>query len=251
MSISRINYTGRERIRRESVSVGITGNPPAATVAANFALEDYGFPGTSRVVLEAYAGWLVQRFEFGTVDTIAPPVDPRLTEFDSVSGLLFRLKIIGVGADEGRILGAADQIHPSADFDAASQQSFVVVRPQDLGDRVWKLELDVSQPVLLVNNRIADHHDFLKRRDVAALVLPEVLAQLLRFSVETEEEDGADGTSWVSMTRRIGMALAGRVNPPEGEEEELQRWVDEAVGAFSRRHSFMDAFSGTELGAER
>jgi hypothetical protein len=249
VSVSRLNYTGRKRIQRDCVSIGVSGSPPNAVVGASFRLGDLGFPGAARVVLEAYAGWIVQRFDFGTIDQITSPTDARLSEFDSTAGLLFRLKVVGTGDRDGRLLGVADRLHPSAEFDTIAQQSFVVVRPQDLGDRVWKLELDPSQPLLLVNNRIVDHHDFLKRRDVAALLLPEVLSQLLRFAIETGEEE--DGSGWIGTTLRIGTRLAGREAPPSAEEEEVQRWTDEVVGAFARRHQFIDAIIGGELGADQ
>jgi len=241
MSTSRLNFTGRKRIPREQIRVGINGSGSTAVVGATFDLGSMGFPDTARVVLEAQAGWTVQRFEWGTV---AHPVEPdarTLTEFSSTSGLLFRLKVIATGDNDGRLLGVADKIKPTGDLDQAAQQSFVVVRPQDLGDRVWKLEFDESQPLLLVNNKLQDHHDFLKRRDVAALILPEVLHRILDRAIELGEDDDA-ADAWANMVIRLGERLAGRTAPDSDDKDEVERWIDEAISAFSRMHHFMAAF---------
>ncbi len=247
MSISRINFTGRKRIPREHVMIGVSGTGSTAVVGATFNLKALGFPETARVVLEAQAGWTVQRFEFGTVGQYAEPSDRRLTEFQSLAGLLFRLKVIGTGDRDGRLLGVADKLKPSGDIQQASQQSFVVVRPHDLGERVWKIDFDDSQPLLLVNSRLQDHQDFLKRKEVAALVVPEVLQRILEEAAERGADDEAsDG--WHTMALRLGERLAGRVVPQSTEEEEIDRWVDEAVGAFSRRHQLIDIFVSESAG---
>ena len=241
MSVSRINYTGRKRIPRENVMIGVSGAGSEAVVGATFELKSLGFPDTARVVLEAQAGWTVQRFEFGTVGQYLEPQDRRLTEFPSLAGLLFRLKVIATGDHDGRLLGVADKLKPSGDIQQAAQQSFVVVRPQDLGDRVWKIEFDEAQPLLLVNSRLLDHQDFLKRKEVAALVLPEVLQRILGKAAERgADEEG--GSGWQTLAVRLGERLAGRVVPPTTDEEAIELWVDEAVGAFSRRHQFIDVF---------
>lgn len=241
MSVSRLNYTGRKRIPRENVMIGVSSTATAAIVGATFELRSLGFPDTARVVLEAQAGWTVQRFEFGTIGQYIEPADKRLTEFPSLAGLLFRLKVIATGDHDGRLLGVADRLKPSGDIHQAAQQSFVIVRPQDLGDRVWKVDFDEAQPLLLVNSRLLDHHDFLKRREVAALVLPEALQRILGRAAEHGSEEEA-GAGWYSAALRLGERLAGRVMPPSTDDEELERWIDEAVGAFSRRHQFIDVF---------
>jgi hypothetical protein len=247
VSVSRINFTGRRRIPRDHVLIGVSGSGPAATVSANFDLKDLEFPETARVVLEAQAGWTVQRFEYGTVGQHIESGERRLSEFQSLAGLLFRLKVIATGELDGRLLGVADKLKPSGDIDQTSQQSFVVVRPQDLGDRVWKVDFDDSQPLLLVNSRLHDHQDFLKRKEVAALVLPEALQRILEEAAELGAEDEA-GEGWHTMALRLGARLAGRAAPQGTDAEELDRWVDEAVGAFSRRHQLIDVFVAESAG---
>lgn len=248
MSISRLNYTGRKRIPRERIQIGITGSPPEALVSASFQLGDLGFPSIARVVLEAQAGWTVQRFAFGTIGGSVAPTDSRLTEFHSLAGLLFRLKVIAAGAEDGQLLGVADRLRPSGDFEKAAQKSFVVLRPHDLGDRIWKLDFDESQPLLLVNSRLGEHQDFLKRREVAALVLPEVLQDILVHAVDAGDDEESSG-GWTGTALRLGERLAGRSTPTPDDDEEVKRWVDEAVAAFAWRHHLLDAFVAESAGS--
>ncbi|WP_337170434.1 hypothetical protein [Gemmatimonas aurantiaca] len=246
MSTSRFNFTGRKRIPRENVWVGVSGNGPTAIVEAGFDIGSLGFPVTAKVVLEAQAGWTIQRFDWGSVGQSAEPADRRLHEFRSHAGLLFRLKVIAIGDNDGRLLGIADKLKPTGGLEAMPRQSLVVVRPQDLGDRVWKIDFDESQPLLLINSRLNDHQDFLKRREVAALVLPEALHRILEKAVEVGAEDAAaDG--WHTMAIRLGERLAGRIAPQSGDDEENDRWIDEAISTFSRRHNLMEAFAGESV----
>ncbi len=249
MSVSHLNYTGRKRIARTSVLVGVGGELPDASVVASFDLQPYDFPGTARVVIEAQAGWTIQRFDFGTVQEYRAPSDSRLSEFASLAGLLFRLKVVATGDQEGRLLGAADRLRPSGATEEAAQRSFVVVRPEDLGDRIWQLDFDEHQPLLLVNSGMGDHHEFLRRRSVAALVLPEVFSQLLRHAVEYgSEEEELD--NWRSMAIRMGEHMAARSLPQVDDPEAIADWVDDCVRVFCRRHRFLEAMAEWVEGAE-
>jgi hypothetical protein len=249
MSVSRLNYTGRKRIPRERVMIGVNVSGDSAVVGASFNLKGLEFPDTARVVLEAQAGWTLQRFDFGTVGHYAEPDDVRLSEFKSTAGLLFRLKVIATGDADGRLLGVADKLKPSGEIERTSQQSFVVVRPQDLGDRVWKVDFDDSQPLLLVNSRLPDHQDFLKRKEVAALVLPDALQRILERAADIGSTDES-GEGWYTAALRMGERLASRPFPAVADEEERERWVDEAVGAFSRRHRMIDVFVADGAGEQ-
>lgn len=249
MSVNSFNYTGRQRISHDRVQIGLAGQPPAAALYASFRLNDLGFPPTARIVLEAQAGWIVQRFEFGTIETRTSPFDSRLSEFSSLSGLIFRLKVVATGDHAGQLLGVADGIRAASDIDLATQQSFVVVRPHDLGQRVWKLSLDGDQPLMLVNSRIPDHQDFLKRREVAALVLPEAFEQMLRFA-EGKGIDEDEQGQWTSIVIRMGEKLSGRRVPSSDDEDDFSLWLEEAVGAFSRNHALLDAFLADSNGGD-
>lgn len=244
MSLRRLNYTGRKRIAREDVRIGLEGLPPIARLVAGYDLASYAFPATARVVVEAQAGWTVQQFELGTVGVPTHPDDCVLSDFSSLAGILFRLKIVATGDHDGRILGEADKLHPSGSVADASQRSFVVVRPTDLGQVPWSLEFDENQPLLLVNSRLGDHHEFLRRKEVLALVLPAVLKGVLSeaLAVGADEEGGS---SWHTQALRFGERLAG-TSPPVAEDDDARdRWTHDAVNAFARHHRLLEGLLGT------
>jgi hypothetical protein len=239
MSVNHFNYTSRRRIPREHVQVVLLGDLPDATVSAQFTLASHGFPETARLVLEAQSGWTVQRFDFGTVGAVVAPKSPQMREFDTLAGVLFRLKVVATGDREGMLLGVADGLRPSTSLEDGGQRSFVVVRPADLGDVIWRLEFEEEQAVLLINNRLGDHHDFLRRREVVALVFPEVLRQLLIQAAENPSDEG-DTAHWTAQALVLGARLATRPAPTADGEEALQEWAVEAVKAFARRHRLLD-----------
>jgi len=210
-----------------------------ARLIASFSLAPYDFPATARVVVEAQAGWTVQRFEFGAIGDVRAPRDTRLSEFSSLAGLMFRLKIVGTDDSEGRLLGEADRLRPSASIAEASQRSFIVVRSEDLGQVVWRVDIDEGQPLLLVNSRLGDHHEFLRRKEVMGLVLPAVLQQVLVAAIETGQDED-DPSAWETQAIRFGERLTATTVPPSEDEESIEEWVEAVVAEFSRKHRFLE-----------
>ncbi len=235
------NYTGRQRIVREDINIGITGVPPAAAFGVSWRLDDYDFPGSALVVLEAQAGWTSQRFEFGTLDARVDPVSTTLDDFTSLSGLLFRLKVVGTGDRAGQILGEADGLKPSGTAEENAQQSFIVVRPSDLGEVAWKLEFDEHQAILHVNSRIGDHHSFLKRQDVAALVMPEVFRQVLREALERDADEESFG--WQSHVLLLARSLVPPDSAVEQSDEAKEDWVDRTITKFATKFRLLQRSS--------
>lgn len=249
MSVSHFNYTGRQRVRRDDIKVAVVGQPPEATIAASFQLDAYRFPESASVVLEAQAGWTVQRFDWGRVGLMTPPARLRLDEFDSLAGLLFRLKVVGSGTNEGRILGEADRLRPIGTIEEASQRSFIIVRPGDLGQVPWRLDFDENQPVLVINRCLGDHHELLQRKAVSALLLPEVFRQVLTRAASAGS-DPDDENSWQNQVIRFGERMGGVSLPESDDDDEIARWTRDVVETFCRRHRFADGLaSALEVGA--
>lgn len=242
MSVSHFNYTGRQRIRREHIKVAVDGQAPGAKLAASFGLDSYGFPESASVVLEAQAGWTLQRFDWGRIGLMAPPASLVLDEFDSLAGLLFRLKVVGKGANEGIVLGEADKVRPSGTIEEASQRSFVIVRPGDLGQLPWRLDFDENQPLLVINRHLGDYHELLQRKEVSALLLPEVLRQVLTRAASSGS-DPDDERSWQCQVIRFGEKLGGISLPESDDDDDIARWSRDVVEVFCRRHRFAAALA--------
>jgi hypothetical protein len=242
VSVSHFNYTGRQRVRREHIKVAVAGQPPEVTIAVSFQLDDYRFPESASVVLEAQAGWTLQRFDWGRIGLITPPASLSLEEFDSLAGLLFRLKVVGRGVNDGIILGEADRIRPSGTIEGASQRSFIIVRPGDLGQVPWRLDFDENQPLLIINRRLGDYHELLQRKEVAALLLPEVLRQVLTRAASAGS-DQDDDDSWQNQVIRFGEKIGDVSLPESDDDDEIARWTRDVVETFCRRHRFADGLA--------
>lgn len=233
MTIRRFNYTGCQRIPRDRVTAVIddAGNGPV--LAASFDLSELALPGNAEVVIEAYADWTVMRFSYGSIADPQEPSSTLLAEFDSTEGIRLRLKVLGTGEHAGRILAEADAIRPSAPEEASSGRSFVSVRPSDLGAVVWQLSFDEAQPLLLVNDRLGDWKSFLGNGGVRALVLPEILRQLLSEAVQRGVNDESE--DWINQCARAAHAL-GFPEMPASSDDDSDEWVDGVVRVFAQRH---------------
>ena len=109
--IRRLNYTGRVRIVREDVHVTVIerkGKLPF--FKAELDLAGYGLPGDAKVYVEAYRQTFWMRFDFGSVGRLAAPEHPELSDFDSLEGILFRVRVTSSDGASGKLLAEADQI---------------------------------------------------------------------------------------------------------------------------------------------
>lgn len=234
MTVRRLNYTGRQRIHRSDVEVVLRTEGDSHLFDSAYDLDGYGFPSSSPVVIEATAGWALMRFELGTVGESKAAASAPLTDFWSTEGLRFRIKVLGDGTTAGRVLGIADNLVATELTQPTSAKSFIAVRPTDLGPIVWKLSFDDNQPILHVNERLADWRSFIRRPPVRAMLIPEVLRQVLKQAI-TNPSDEEDASSW--QTQALGMFNVRNGLPAEEDgEDEIDSWVDDRVSEFARRH---------------
>ncbi|MBI3568194.1 MAG: hypothetical protein HY084_08350 [Gemmatimonadetes bacterium] len=240
MAIRRVNYTGRKRITRDSVVIALDRftSPIGFEVALDLAR--YGFPSDAEIVIEASVDWTVERFPWGTIST--PPSNPRgsLRQFDTPEGIRFALKVLGTGSAAGLILGEADSIVPSDPEIEKSAQSFIDVRPERLGHRAWKLIIDESHPILLVNESVGDWKAFARSASFRALVAPEIFRQLILKAADGDSDfDGdAAGPAWESQCLVMAARLSNQTLPIPPDVNPREDWIDAAVTAFAQHHRF-------------
>lgn len=242
MTVRRFNYTGCKKIGRTDVVVATRWSGGSGAFAAEFDLSEYELPSDAEVVIEAYVDWTVMRFPFGTIAQQVEPADVTLTEFESPEGLRFRMKVLGVGDNAGLILAEADKLRPADAEHEEEAESFIVARPTDLGDVTWRLVFDDSQAILQVNKKLGDWKSFLRRAAVRALVLPEVLRQVLEEAVG-QQNDEEDTDSWQAHAIRFAQAFSSAPLPSPDDEEEIERWCDDIVRRFARQHKLFRGVS--------
>jgi len=251
----RLNFTGRKKIARSSVQVVIRdGVPPRFD--ARISLGAYRLPSDAHVCVEAYRQTSWMRFPFGTVGALKEPADRRLLEFEDADGVLFRLKVISSREAAGRLVAQADRIPPRTDIDRSGQtESLLKVRSVDLGQEVWRFEMDDGAcPRLLLNKALGDKNLVCGSPVFRALVIPQVLRLvLLRLFVEESSPEEADeGTAETrEHWRRLVSRVPGVPSLPDDEDSERARtWVDEVIAAFCRSHRSLDQFcSAWEAGS--
>jgi hypothetical protein len=241
--MTRINYTGRRRIEQSDVQLRVrtSGDNPILDVVS-LQLEQFSLPSDARVIVEGYRETVLMRFGAGTVGALELPLDQPLSEFDSPEVIRFRVKVVGVGVDEGKILAAADRLRATAeDEELAPHSSLLSAAPEELGHVLWRVSFGDDEPKLLVNRQVGDWKSFAVMPQFSAFVLPEAFRQITAWVLNRidshEEGDGSPLDQWVLMLSALG-------HDPRGtelsDEDERSAWIDEVVGHFSRKFRFLD-----------
>ena len=240
----RINHTGRKRIEREHVTIELRpaeGNEAPIFDLTRLDLSDYEFPADALVRVEAARSNAAQRWDFGTVGSIAPPSDGerRITEVDAAAP--FRVFVVA-GDDSGRLLGHARNIRA-----VQPVESLLHLKESDqLGAEVWRIEFhDSGPPVLLINRNIegisrivTDDPSFY------ALVIPDVLRAVLTRIViidQQERDDDSDGwyIDWLTFAQdhapggKEAPALHDIHDADDDQIEEAREWIDDVVRNFA------------------
>ncbi len=211
--IRRFNYTNRKRIGSDHVA--LTVNPSSsgpATFDAALKLEGSELPPEAAIFLEAYYKSSYMRFPFGTVEKPVTPADRRLTDIDRGNTVFFRLKIVDTSTSTGRILAEVEDLTAQESGGSGiGKYCLLPVRFTDLGQLVWRLDLDGSRPVLEVN-RFDGVETFVKKDPLfLALVFPAAVRQILEYIlVENEHDDIDDESDWQSLWLRFAQCFRGR-----------------------------------------
>lgn len=240
----RINSTGRRRIVREHVRVrlnGSGGNQPPTFTADIQLPPELQLDAAAKVYVEPYVKSSSMRFDFGTVGQIVPPPNCVLSEIDAGATVLFRVKVVDETAEVGRILASANGIRPEDDADGDDRRPLLPVRSVNLGEEIWQLEIDRdSGPTLVVNSRIPDLIEALKRDAVLqGVIYPEVVRRmvhaLFREGSDHDEEDDwvTDWKAWVES--QLGREIAdGEADDPDA----VESLADEVTSSFASKNRF-------------
>jgi hypothetical protein len=242
----RLNFTGRRRISKNHVTISVTGIGGIETFSANLELASYNFPDSAAVIVEAYRQLELVRFDFGTVGNPAPPASCRLSEFGTLSGLRFRIKIVSTEQPLGRLLAVGDRITPqNAEQQSLSRVPLLAVRAQDLGREVWRLDF-TDEPLLLVNPRVVPKKQLVQSVEFQSLVLPEILRSILnRILLVEQVRVPDDSDEWTSRWLKFAESMPGVGTVPDVADPECDiDWIDSAIGSFCRWRSVDRQFAG-------
>lgn len=252
MPVRTLNYTNRQRIRREDARIAIREEKSGNVFDAGLSLADYGLPDDAHIFVEAYRQTQVMRFDFGQIGAIRIPDDRLLRDFDSAEGVLFRVKVVTAADPHGLLLAEADQIRPrkSTDEDENRIPLLPVVRDDNMGSEIWRLEFDDHQTLLKVNSGFGDWRALARDPVFIALVYPSVFRSVLWRILIHEEYRDTEDDDWRSRWLRFAVSLPGVGDPPaEDDEARLDDWVDTAASAFCRCNNIRATYERHWTGA--
>lgn len=247
--IRKLNYTGRQRIPRSRVEVDVRQDDLGIRAFdMKLHLDGLVLPGESHVYVEAYHRSGYQRFDFGTLEKMRIPGDRRLTRLSKSAIPLFRVKIVDTSDNHGRILASVDKIRPQRVNDLpADSQTLLHVEYEDLGNRIWELDLEGDWPTLRLNAG-AGEISFIAVSDhrFLSLVYPEVVRQILtRVLIQDDhtDPDFNDGGDWPTLWLRLASGFPGMSPPPKTDKAEREHWIESAVEAFSVKCNLLERFN--------
>lgn len=239
----RLNSTGRIRITRNRIDIELEQYPDLAvdfTAQASLRLDGLELPADAKVAIEAYYRTSSMRFPCGTVSSLDIPQRMVLSDIDKGGAVRFRVLIIAADGT-GRVLAAADGLRPSSKSDGVDKQALLPLRESDIGNELWKIEVDYrTGPVLIVNNRIPGLAA--QVRTVAllqGLIMPHAFRAILQNLNPSGESDEDDlwGGNWRRFLSELGVSTEAE-DPDDADS--VYDWIESAVTAFSDVKEFAE-----------
>lgn len=244
--ISRINRTGRKRIQKRDIDLGlrVAERGEAPIFDLDLRLANYGFPAEARVRVEAWRSNASQRWDYGTVGQPRTPPDEERRLTDVPAGASFRVFVVAADGS-GKLLGHAPNLRPVLPLDSR----LPLEESAELGEEVWRVEFDGADgnPVLKVNAGIPGISESV-RRDPAfrSLVMPQVFRAILtRMAlIDHADPDDAEGpwADWYEIARAYlpdanppHLPSTGPVDADGAEGERVRMWIDAVVGAMAEK----------------
>jgi hypothetical protein len=185
-----------------------------------------------RVICVARAGKTSQRFAMGTVSGWMKE-SLLLDDLDQTELLRFRILIHAESSP--RLSASAENLRP---MDESQSESLLPMEPADLGQLLWRLEINEDGPVLKFNSTVfpsaAGVENYLP---FAAFVLPQAVHMVLERIAEQPDvlNDDTDALcpwgAWLD-SHGLDRPIA------DAEEDEKREWCNRGVDAFCNKHSF-------------
>lgn len=254
MTIRRINSTGRRPIFEEQAKFRVLEEAPAPVVELDLDLSRLSLPPEALVFVEAKRKTTFDRFAWGTAANPRPQVPAVLKKFGSLAGVRFRVKVVSHGDPGGKLLAELDGVQlRGPEAKKQEGESLLSVKPADLGQRAWRVDIaEVEGPVLEVNQRLGNHLDVARTPQFISYALPAAVSEVLHYIVfvlktRTTERDGG----WPALWLRELPKIAGFKSLPktDGDEDggELVEWIDKLITSLcNKQGQFCKIFEQSE-----
>lgn len=232
------NPTRRKPIARENIGLSLNRRSIPMTFDCEIhTLGELGLPPEARVYVEAYHQAVYMRFDFGTVGAFNPPQDRRLSDFYDGAPVRFRVKIVDVGRNTGKILADADDVRPARPDEDSNVESLVPIRlVGGMGQLVWRIAWDNEEPVLELNQaEIGIKQAIAGNNLYSSLVMPAVFREITS-RIYFEKLDGDLAAKWRMLVSRF------QTDSLPDEDDYLGRldWLDVATHNYAEQFRFLD-----------
>lgn len=248
----RFNYTGRKKINRSDIIITVFDRNGVLTFDADVDLSDHSLPEDSPVFVEAYRQTSWMRFDYGNSAEPKAQSDNRLSGFDSLDGIRFRVKVSQGDGVHGKLLAVADKIRPvKPEEGEAGRLCILPVKSEDM-DCIWKIDFD-NDPILLISKKAGSKDMISQSPGFISLVYPSVLREIL-FKIKGSDVDWIeDEESWQNQWLTFVNNLPGTGDPPDWLDDDKDRyyqWVEDAVESFARHLHIVETFVSYHEGGE-
>lgn len=241
----RFNFTGRKRVLEAEAKVHVVkdAKPLKVVLEQTFSGKNIYSPDDI-VMLEAIRRTKLRRFPLGTVGSLQRETRAEFPDFADGKEVYYQLRIVDPATHVlkglAKTLKDADKEQKPSDMDpllpvALSQDD------DNMGSRFWKVRLEQhSDPVLVISIKKFNSYEPVKSAEFKALVLPEVLRQVLTYAFILSAPSGGF-PEWAEKWRTfvgINLGVGGcPSSAPDNVDEsyitETSQWIDDAVRAFA------------------
>lgn len=240
----RLNYTGRKKIFRHDISITVFDNTGILSFDADFKTDNYKLPEDAEIFIEAYRQAVWMRFPYGTVKDHKQPENRRLSDFDSLDGILFRVKITQSDGIHGKLLAIAERIKPRKPEDEDENRECILPARSLEMDCLWRIDFSDDRPVLLISKQAGSKDAICRSKEFISLVYPAAFREILCRLLTDQPDDSDDMDNWRCQWREFIKILPGIDDLPDpSETNQHEEWLDGAVDAFSRSQNVLDIFT--------
>ena len=245
--ISRLNYTGRKRITRQSARITLQESEDGRPVSfdVEFDLAELNLPPEAPVRVEASRSRAMMRFDWGNVGNLVPPPPEERLLTDIPHSPHFTVMALSPDGS-GRLLALGERLQPARPQNPG-HPLLPLQSVADLGQEVWRIDFDDNGggPVLKVNHNSSYANGEARRNGVfRGLVMPEALRVLLTraFVIEDNDPDETEG-DWADWIRFVGTFFKESLPEDRQDKEAMLGWINDCVQEFSaNRFKALDYF---------
>jgi len=247
--IRKFNYTGRRKLNRQRIDIFVVDDRPYKSFTATLDLKGLGLSDDAKVYIEPYYKSSFMRFAFGTIANPDLPENTILSDIPTTSIIRFRVKVVDETKKLGRIIRVADKIKPkNSEAGSGNRMSILPINwSVDLDQQIFRVTFPVNDfPMLEINSKIENRKELVKNDQVfRSLMFPSVIKEIVTKIAMTwdefEEEDSSWQSTWLKFIKEV-LNVNIDVEFDDGNEDEINHWVEEIVAAFCRKNKFRKNF---------